>query len=124
MGHHGSGPFDEEPEDRADRDAFRKMMRDDKFIATNEKLAKLLDTASFRGAIGDHPMGKLTASDEGAIQFGVTVKDGKVVLDFGTPVQWVGMSAQQAADLASTLLKRAREAGMSTGEPVTMVIGK
>lgn len=27
------------------------------------------------------------------------MKDGKVVLDFGTPVAWVGMTPQQAADL-------------------------
>lgn len=121
MGHHGSGPFDDE---HPDREALRKFIDGERATANNEKLAKLLDTASFRGAVGDFPMGKLSASDEGAIQFGVTVKDGKVVLDFGTPVQWIGMSAQQAAELASTLLMRAREAGRRTGETVTMVIGK
>jgi hypothetical protein len=79
---------------------------------------KLLDTASFRGALGDFPQGKLTASDEGAIQFGVTAKDGKVVLDFGTPTAWIGMEPQQAADLAMSMLKFARAAGRESGKLV------
>jgi hypothetical protein len=89
-----------------------------------EILRKLLSSvADYRGAIDAYPHGKLTASDEGAIQFAVGVKDGKVVLDFGTPVQWIGMTAQDAADLASTLLSKAREAGRANGECVHIRIG-
>ena len=40
---------------------------------------KLLDTTAFRGALGTFPHGQLSKADEGAIQFGVTAKDGKVV---------------------------------------------
>jgi hypothetical protein len=112
MGHHGSEPFGEEPEDmkakRETFDAFKKSM---------------MDTTAFRGALGDFPHGQLTKSDEGAIQFGITVKDGKVVLDFGTPVAWVGMTPQQAADLASIIMKRAREAARANGEMVSFTIG-
>lgn len=79
---------------------------------------KLLDTASFRGALGTYPQGQLTPTDEGAIQFGVTAKDGKVVLEFGTPVAWLGMEPQQAADLAVSMLKHARAAGRSSGKHV------
>jgi hypothetical protein len=106
MSHHGSGPFDGPSESR------------------KEHLRKLLDTASFKGALGDFPEGQLTKSDEGSIQFAVGIEKGKVVLDFGTPVQWVGMNPQQAADLASSLLSKAREAGRLNGEVVTIVIGK
>jgi hypothetical protein len=88
-----------------------------------EILRLLKETANFRGAIGAFPEGKLTKGDEGSIQFAVGVKDGKVVLDFGTPVQWLGMTAQNAADLASTLLSKAREAGRQNGEAVHMKIG-
>lgn len=102
MSHHGSDPFGN-PKD----DAFKK----------------LLETTSFRGALGDFPEGQLSKSDEGAIQFAIGVKDGKVVLDFGTPVAWVGMNPQQAADLASTLLKRAREAGRAAGQSVSFTVG-
>ena len=88
-----------------------------------EIFQKMLDTSGFRGAIGAHPKGRLTKSDEGAIQFGVGVQDGKVVLDFGTSVQWIGMTAQDAADLASVLLSKAREAGRQNGECVHIRIG-
>jgi hypothetical protein len=112
MSHHGSEPFDGMPEDPERRLARNKMLRD------------LMSSASdFRGALGDFPDGKLTKTDEGAIQFAVGEKDGKVVLDFGTPVIWVGMSPQQAADLASLILKRAREVGRKNGQSVGFTIG-
>ena len=111
MAHHGSEPFDGEPEGPEKKIARNKLMRD------------LLSTTGFRGALGDFPEGKLTKTDEGAIQFAIGEKDGKVVLDFGTPVHWVGMTPQQAAEFASTLLKRAREVARKNGETVSFVIG-
>lgn len=110
MGHHGSEPFDEESD-------FEKKVGRDKLMR------ELLDTTGFRGALGDFPEGKLTKTDEGAIQFAIGEKDGKVVIDFGTAVHWVGMSPQQAAEFASTLLKRAREVARKNGESVSFVIG-
>lgn len=104
MSHHGSDPFGGAPE--------RK-----------ETFKKLLDSTAFRGALGDFPEGQISKADEGAIQFAIGVKDGKVILDFGTPTAWVGMNPQQAADLASTLLKRAREAGRAAGQSVSFTVG-
>jgi hypothetical protein len=112
MSHHSSEPFDEEPE-------IQKLK-----IERNKLMCDLLNTTGFRGALGDFPEGKLTKTDEGAIQFAVGHKDGKVILDFGTPVHWVGLSPQQAADLASSILSKAREVGRMNGETVTLVIGK
>ena len=112
MSHHGSEPFDGMPEDPERKRARDKMMR-----------YLMGSAADFRGALGDFPEGKLTKTDEGAIQFSVGEKDGKVVLDFGTPVVWVGMNPQQAADLASLILKRAREVGRKNGETVSFMIG-
>jgi len=57
------------------------------------------------GATGEFPEGHLTESDEGEIKFAVGYKDGKVVLDFGGPVAWMGMHPDQAKELASLLLK-------------------
>lgn len=111
MAHHGSEPFDGEPEGPEKKIARNKLMRD------------LLSTTGFRGALGDFPEGKLTKTDEGSIQFAIGEKDGKVVLDFGTPVHWVGMTPQQAAEFASTLIKRAREVARKNGETVSFVIG-
>lgn len=84
---------------------------------------QLLDTTSFRGALGTFPSGALHKADEGAIQFGVTHKDGKVVLDFGMSVSWLGMEPQQAADLAATMLKHAREAARGSGKVISFSIG-
>jgi hypothetical protein len=106
MGHHGSDPFD----DPRRLEQIARMKRE------------LFDTAKFRGALGEFPEGKVSATDEGTIQFGIGVKDGKVILDFGTPVAWIGMNPQDAADLASTLLKRAREAARKNGETVGFTI--
>lgn len=107
MAHHGSDPFD------GDQPAFQ---------ARQELMRKLLDTTGFRGAIGSYPEGKLTKGDEGAIQFAIGEQDGKVVIDFGTSVHWLGMTPQQAADFASTLLAKARLVGRKNGETITMTI--
>lgn len=114
MAHHGPNPFDGE---RDDPEAFKKA------TARNERIRQFLDTTGFRGALGDFPEGQLTKQDEGAIQFAIGCQGDKVVLDFGTSVHWVGMTAQQAADLASSLLNKAREVGMRTGKPVAFTIG-
>lgn len=60
------------------------------------------------GATGEFPEGKLTESDEGEIRFRVGAKDGKVVLDLGAPVAWVGMTVKQARDLGSSLIGHAK----------------
>ncbi len=106
MSHHGDEPFDGPYFQKR-----QKLMRD------------LLNTTGFRGAIGSFPEGELTKSDEGAIQFAIGEQDGKVVIDFGTSVHWLGMTPQQAADFASAVLKRARLVGRKNGETVTMTIG-
>lgn len=109
MAHHGSNPFDGRP---GSPDFLRRQMA----------MRELLNTSSFRGAIGDFPQGQLTKADEGAIQLAIGEKDGKVVIDFGTPVCWLGMTPQQAADFASTVLKRAREVARRNGETVGFTI--
>lgn len=109
MSHHGANPF-EDPNSPAFQDRQRL-------------LREMLNTASFRGALGDFPAGQLTKSDEGAIQFAIGDKDGKVVIEFGTPVAWLGMTPQEAADFATALLKRARLAARKAGQSVAFTIG-
>lgn len=86
-----------------------------------EELRQAL-SAPLIGATGLHPEGKMTPQDEGSIQFAVGVKDGKVCVDFGTPVAWVGMNPGDALQLAETLIKRAREAAKGTGSILTLNI--
>lgn len=106
MSHHGPNPFDETPDDPAVKMARNRLLRD------------LLDTTGFRGALGSFPDGQLSKGDEGAIQFAVGEKDGKVVIDFGTPVHWIGLTPQQACDIASAILKRARYVARQNGETI------
>ncbi len=75
------------------------------------------------GATGEYPDGWMGLRDEGGIQFAVKNKDGKVVVDFGKPVHWVGMNPQDACDLAQSLIRQARNAARATGEPITVHIG-
>jgi hypothetical protein len=108
MSHHGFEAFDgDEPEFQRKHQLVREMAK--RLLAT---------TADFRGTVGAYPDGQLTQSDEGSIQFAIGEQDGKVVIDFGTPIHWLGMTPQQAADFASTVIKRARLVASKSGETV------
>lgn len=74
------------------------------------------------GPTGDFPDGKMRADDEGAIRMGATVYEGKVVLNFGTPITWIGLHPQEAADLATLLLDHARRAAKESGTVITMKV--
>ena len=109
MSHHSDTPFGTPvPEEGPEFQKRQALMRD------------LLDTTGFRGATGEFPQGKLVPHDEGAIQFAIGEKDGKVVIDFGTSVHWFAMTPQEAADLASVLLKRARLVARQNGQSVAI----
>ena len=108
--HHGPNPFQDDPE----KPVFQKR---------RELMRELLNTTGFRGALGDFPLGQIAKDDEGAIQFAIGEKDGKVIIDFGTPVHWLGMTPQQAADFASAVIKRARTVARANGVTVGFTIG-
>ena len=100
MGHHGG----DEPS-QAMREALQRAMKADKDAGLQEKLAAMEKPAF--GATGEYPMGKLDKTDEGEIQFGVTSHRGKVIINFGKPVAWLGMDGPQAIGLAKVLLEHA-----------------
>lgn len=56
------------------------------------------------------PGGRLDGSDDGKFQMGVRVIDGRVVIAFDRPMDWIGMTPQEASDLAETLTIRGLEA--------------
>ena len=62
------------------------------------------------GATGDYPEGQFSPNDEGALRFAVGAENGKVLMDFGTPVHCIGMTPEQARSIAASLLNFAREA--------------
>ncbi len=51
------------------------------------------------------PEGQLNQTDEGEIKIAITAQDGKVIINFGTPVAWFGMNPTQARQLAESLRK-------------------
>lgn len=67
--------------------------------------------ASPFGGTGRYPLGQLSPSDEGEIQFGVAAdpSKNKVVINFGKLTAWIGFDAEQAEQLAESLLSKARQ---------------
>ena len=59
------------------------------------------------GKTKQYPEGKLREDDEGEIKFGITHHQGEVILDFGTPVIWLGMPPELARIVAKNLIKHA-----------------
>lgn len=68
------------------------------------------------GATGDFPHGKMNGSDEGGLRFAIGEDGGNVVLNFGTPVAWLGMPPEQAVALAEMLITKARIVARRTGK--------
>ena len=64
------------------------------------------------GATGRYPEGKYTENDGGEICFAVAADPtaGKVLIDFGKPVMWVGMTPDEARGLADLLRSKAEAA--------------
>lgn len=56
-----------------------------------------------------YPRGKLNDSDEGALKISLNVIDKTVVIDFGKEITWLGMSKQEAIELAKIIIERANE---------------
>lgn len=57
-----------------------------------------------------YPQGKLTESDEGELEFSIAVHEGRVILNWGKPVQWIGVPPAKARAIAASLLRTAEEA--------------
>lgn len=65
------------------------------------------DTPPNFGATGTFPDGRASPDDEGEIIFGVGVRGNLVIVDFGTPVKWLGIPHDTAVELAESILKAA-----------------
>jgi hypothetical protein len=102
MAHHGSTP-------KEHIESFRKLMQDKKALET------------VFGDTGQYPEGYLNKDDEGELRFGIARDGDKVVLNFGKEVAWIGFGADQAIQLAMSLV---REAGRIKGIPVSLRIGR
>lgn len=58
------------------------------------------------GATGNFPEGHLNKDDEGEIKFAIGVNKGKIILNFGKPIAWIGMTKEQAESLGKILIAK------------------
>ena len=61
------------------------------------------------GPTGDFPKGHLNKDDEGGLRIALTNSQGKVVIDFGKPVHWIGFDIEDAEALIVGLAKQIDE---------------
>ena len=93
--HHGDRWF----KDAAEQATRRERIND---------LTRLLTAASKAagtplGETGDFPLGAMTPDDEGQIRMGITAEHGKVIIAFGKPIAWIGLSPKEARNMARML---------------------
>ena len=54
-----------------------------------------------------YPYGKLNANDEGTMQWKIFTGKNRVIIDFGKPVYWCGLTKNEALAIADALKKYA-----------------
>lgn len=52
---------------------------------------------------------KIAPTDEGKITFAIHEANGHVIIDFGQAVKWIGLSPNDAINLANILIKQTRK---------------
>ena len=81
------------------RDALDRRQRPIETLVPNIELGKQ----------NDFPAGQYGPSDEGAIAFavGADADNGKIIIDFKSPVHWLAMDTDQARQLGTMLVRKA-----------------
>lgn len=84
-------------------------MTTDENIKDMSEFTKELEDKVGLGATGKFPKGKIKEEDEGELAFAITSHKGRVVMDFGKPVQWLAVEPEMAVEIANSLIKYAAE---------------
>jgi len=63
------------------------------------------------GATGQFPRGKINRLDEGQIKFAMAAdhETETILINFGKPIAWLGMTADEAIDISNALRDKAVE---------------
>jgi len=80
----------------------------------NEELESLFNDKlqEFRPKeVDQYPDGKITPGDEGQIKIEISAHDGKILVDFGTSIKWIGFTPEQAIEVGQCLIQQATEQG-------------
>lgn len=67
------------------------------------------------GATGRFPLGKARPDDEGELTLAMYDRGGKVFIDFGTHVTWIGLDSKTARQMAARLSELADRADKGHG---------
>ena len=70
---------------------------------------------------GEYPDGRLNEDDQGAIPVAIGVQNERVVMQFPKSVSFIGFTADQAMDIAQSLVEHARKCGSK--KPLTFAVG-
>lgn len=89
MAHHGDNP------QVFSIDLLRKMANVERQV--DEQIMNL-------GATGKYPQGHLNPNDEGEIRFAIGEENGKIIMNFGKPIAWIGFTPEQAKEIVQSLL--------------------
>lgn len=57
----------------------------------------------------NYPRGKLNENDEGELCMAVGIRDKTIIIDFGKPVAWIGLSALDARSFIKLLSSKVTE---------------
>ncbi len=87
----------------------------------NQWISSIPQAAVPPGPTGRGSESKFTGSDEGELIFEVTTFKGKVVVNFGKSIESMGLSAEQARQLALALRQRAIEIERSQIESIRLI---
>lgn len=64
-----------------------------------------------------YPRGKMHPDDEGVLTTAIGIVNGRVVIDFGTPVAWIGFAPDDAVRFAVHIIEQAHAAGARVETP-------
>lgn len=56
---------------------------------------------------GKYPDGKMSVDDEGEVKIAIGFTEGRVIINFGSPVTWIGLNPAKAREMARHLLMTA-----------------
>jgi hypothetical protein len=77
----------------------------------SDEMKELFKLDDILGATGNFPRGKIDRLDEGQIKFAIAAdhKTNTVLINFGKKVIWIGMTADEALEVAESLVNKAME---------------
>ena len=88
--------------------------------SSNPEQERVLSEA-MKKMFGEFPNGRLNEDDQGAIPIAIGHQEGRVTMQFPRNLNWIGFTADQAVDIANTLIEHARIIGSK--KPLEIVVG-